>query len=78
MEVASCSTMATLLVKKETVPIQILVPRFKRTATPITSRKRTGSLQAAVVTHSTAKIITMATAIIRLISFSTFSVRDLF
>ena len=78
MEVASCSTIATLLVRNETVPIKILVPRFSKIATPITSRKRNGYDQAVVLMHSTANIIMTATVRMRFISLSTFSVRDLF
>ena len=78
MEVASCSTMATLLVRKDTVPINILVPRFSRMATPMTSKNKKGSDHAVVVMHSTAKIMITATVRIRFISLSTFSVRDLF
>ena len=37
-----------------------------------------GWVQAVVVTHSTTKIMIMATVRIRLISLSTFSVSDLF
>ena len=78
MEVASCSTIATLLVRNETVPIKIFVPRFNRMATPITSRKRKGSDHAVVLMHRTTNIMMTATVRMRFISLSTFSVRDLF
>ena len=70
--------MATLLVIKEIVPRNTLVPRFSSTATPITSIKSTGSVQAVVEMQSTARIMITATTRIRLISLAVVSIRDLF
>ena len=78
MEVASCSTIATLLVRKETLPIKMLVPRFNRMATPMTSKNRNGSDQAVVVIHKIVKIIIIATVKISCISLARFSCKDLF
>ena len=78
MEVASCSTIATLLVKKDTLPMKMLVPRFNRMATPMTRRNRNGSDQAVVVIHKIVKIIIIATVKINCISLARFSCKDLF
>ena len=67
-----------MLVIKEIVPIKILVPRFKRIATPMTRRNRTGSDQAVVEIHNTKRIMRMATARIRFISLSSVSANDRF
>ena len=67
-----------MLVIKEMVPIKILVPRFKRIATPMTRRNKTGSDQAVVEMHSTKRIIRTATTRIRSISLSSVSAKDRF
>ena len=70
--------MATLSVRKEIVPMNILVPLFKSTATPITSKNRIGSVHAVVARQSTTKIMMTATTRILFISSWVVWIRDLF